>query len=320
MPELPEVEIASRQLLAWARGRRITAVRFARTRVIRGQSPQRFAALAGHALEAIERRGKWMILLFDGGLGLLSHLGMTGKWVRRRRGQPEPKHVRAALELEGGEVLDYTDPRLFGRLRCAPAAQLRALPSYAALGPDPLGGVDAALLHAKLQRTRRSIKEALMDQRTLAGLGNIHVGESLHRAALHPERPADTLTTVDSERLARAIEASIHFALSAQDGPEPITYVEEGGDNPFLVYARGGEPCQACGTTIERIVQGGRSTFFCSLCQPKGRRWKRAAPPAAAPTRSGALKQRSAPEAKTPRPPPRAPPRPGRRPGPGSPR
>ena len=338
MPELPEVEIASRQLLAWARGRQITAARAAKTRVIRGQSPQRFAALAGHALEAIERRGKWMILLFDGGLGLLSHLGMTGKWVRRAKGQPEPKHVRAALVLEGGDVLDYTDPRLFGRLQVAQATALRALPSYAALGPDPLGGVDAALLHAKLQRTRRSIKEALMDQRTLAGLGNIHVGESLHRAALHPERPADTLTTVDSEGLARAIEASIRFALQAQDGPEPIQYVEEGGDNPFLVYARAGEPCQACGTTIERIVQGGRSTFFCGLCQPKGKRWTRAAPTAAARAQAEALKKRVAPKAPKPKVQktqktqkaqkttlakaklPRAAPPPGRRRGRGSPR
>ena len=311
MPELPEVEIASRQLRAWAQGLRIVAAHAAKTRVIRGQSPKRFAALAGHWLTGIERRGKWMILLFDRGLGLLSHLGMTGKWVRRHKGQPEPKHLRASLELEDRHVLDYTDPRLFGRLQCGPAAGLRALPSYAALGPDPLGGVDAALLQGRLQKTRRSIKEALMDQRTLAGLGNIHVGESLHRAALHPARPANTLAVADTTRLARAIEASIHFALQAQDGPEPITYVEEGGDNPFLVYARGGEPCLACGTTIERMVQGGRSTFFCGVCQPKGKRWTRAAKVAAASTRKAALKKRAAPKAQPP---------PGRRRGPGSPR
>ena len=121
-----------------------------------------------------------------------------------------------------------------------------------------------------------------MDQRTLAGLGNIHVGESLHRAGLHPERPAATLAASEVERLARAVEESLRFALEREDGPEPITYVEEGGDNPFLVYARRGEPCPACGSEIERIVQGGRSTFFCATCQPRGARWRPATSGAAA--------------------------------------
>ncbi len=269
MPELPEVEIASRQLRSWALGRRVTAAHVGRTRVIRGQSPEAFAPLVGRTLVGIERRGKWMLLLFDRGLGLISHLGMTGKWLRREREQAAPKHTRASLELSDKSVLDYTDPRLFGRLIAGSVEQLRAHPSLAALGPDPLGGVDAARLYAALQRTSRSIKEALMDQGTLAGLGNIHVGESLHRAALHPERPADSLSREEAALLARHIEESIRFALEAQDGPEPIKYVEEGGENPFLVYGRAGEPCPGCGSEIERIVQGGRSTFFCANCQPR---------------------------------------------------
>ena len=327
MPELPEVEIASRQLRAWAQGLRIVAAHAAKTRVIRGQSPKRFAALAGHWLTGIERRGKWMILLFDRGLGLLSHLGMTGKWVRRHKGQPEPKHLRASLELEDRHVLDYTDSRLSGRLQCGPAAGLRALPSYAALGPDPLGGVDAALLQGRLQKTRRSIKEALMDQRTLAGLGNIHVGESLHRSALHPERPADSLSLEETALLARRIEESIRFALEAQDGPEPITYVEEGGENPFLVYGRAGEPCPGCGSEIERIVQGGRSTFFCANCQPRqaGRpshraRPKQPGPPKRkAPVKQVPVKQRPVKRRAIARSPAKARPGPRRR-GKGSPR
>src|SRR5207253_2832193 len=116
VPELPEVEIASRQLRAWAKGRRVVAARAERSRVIRGQSPQRFAQLAGHRLQDVERSGKWMLLRFDGDEGLVSHLGMTGKWIRRERGAPSPSHVRASLELEDGHVLDYRDPRLFGRL------------------------------------------------------------------------------------------------------------------------------------------------------------------------------------------------------------
>jgi formamidopyrimidine-DNA glycosylase len=288
MPELPEVEIASRQLRAWALGRRVTGLQVARTRVIRGQTPEAFAVLGGRTLVGIERRGKWMLLLFDRGLGLISHLGMTGKWLRRERGEAAPKHVRASLELSDKGVLDYTDPRLFGRLIAGSVEQLRAHPSLAALGPDPLGGVDAARLYQALQRTRRSIKEALMDQGTLAGLGNIHVGESLHRAALHPERPADSLSQDEAALLARRIEESIRFALEAQDGPEPIQYVEEGGENPFLVYGRAGEPCPGCGSEIERIVQGGRSTFFCANCQPRTAGRPRSRPEKKAPRRAPA--------------------------------
>ena len=107
-----------------------------------------------------------------------------------------------------------------------------------------------------------------MDQRTLAGLGNIYVSESLHRARLHPERRGVSISPDEAERLARAIGDSLRAALEEEDSPEPITYVEEGGENIFLVYDRAGQPCENCGTPIERIVQGGRSTYFCPHCQP----------------------------------------------------
>jgi formamidopyrimidine-DNA glycosylase len=268
VPELPEVEIASRQLRAWAKGRRITSAKAERSRVIRGQSTQRFAQLAGHRLEDVERSGKWMLLRFDGGEGLLSHLGMTGKWIRRDRDAQPPSHVRATLELEDGHALDYRDPRLFGRLVRGKVEQLRKLPALAALGPDPLPGVDTGRLYEVLRKTRRSLKEALMDQRTLAGLGNIQVSEALHRARLHPQRLGVSLSPDEAARLASAIGDALRAALEGEDSPEPITYVEEGGENIFLVYDRAGEPCSNCGTAIERIVQGGRSTYFCPHCQP----------------------------------------------------
>jgi formamidopyrimidine-DNA glycosylase len=268
VPELPEVEIASRQLRAWAKGRRIVSAKAERSRVIRGQSPQRFAKLAGHRLQDIDRSGKWMLLRFDGGEGLLSHLGMTGKWIRRERAAAAPSHVRASLHLDDGHVLDYRDPRLFGRLIRGTVEQLRKLPALAALGPDPLPGIDATRLYDVLRKTRRSLKEALMDQRTLAGLGNIQVSEALHRARLHPERLGVSIAPDDVTRLAAAIAEALRAALEGEDSPEPITYVEEGGENIFLVYDRAGEPCSNCGTAIERIVQGGRSTYFCPHCQP----------------------------------------------------
>ena len=272
MPELPEVEIASRQLRSWLEGRRVVAAHAEKSRVIRGQASLRFAALAGRRLVGIERVGKWMLLEFDRGEGLVSHLGMTGKWIRRRRGEPKAPHVRATLELADGNAVDYRDPRLFGRLVRGKIEELRKLPTLRALGPDPLDELDVDRLHAQLVRTRRSLKEALMDQRVLAGLGNIYVSESLHRARLDPQRPGTSLSREETGRLAEAIGDSLRAALEDEDSDEPITYVEEGGENIFLVYDREGEPCSTCGTPILRIVQGGRSSFYCPSCQPPWRR------------------------------------------------
>ncbi len=274
MPELPEVETASRHLRSWLLGKRIVAARAAKSRVIRGQPPARFAQLKGHKLLGLDRVGKWMLLRFDGGEGLISHLGMTGKWMRRQKGEAAPSHLRASLELADGHAVDYRDPRLFGRLIRGKVETLQRQASWAALGPDPLPGIDTARLHATLLRTRRTLKEALMDQRTLAGLGNIYVSESLFRAKLDPRRPGASMMPADTARLAGAIGDSLRAALENEDGDEPITYVEEGGENLFLVYDHAGEPCQECGTPIERIVQGGRSTYFCPHCQPD---WRKAA-------------------------------------------
>lgn len=271
MPELPEVEIASRQLRAWLEGRRIVSARAEKSRVIRGQTQARFAGLAGHRLQGIERFGKWMLLSFDGGEGLISHLGMTGKWIRRRSEEPRPSHVRASLTLDDGSAVDYRDMRLFGRLIRGKTEQLRESPALRALGPDPLEGIDLDRFHSVLTHTRRTMKEALMDQRTLAGLGNIQVSESLHRAHIDPHRPALSMTREETERLADSIGDSLRATLTDEDSPEPITYVEEGGENVFLVYDREDQPCTTCGTPIRRVVQGGRSTFYCPTCQPRWR-------------------------------------------------
>jgi formamidopyrimidine-DNA glycosylase len=272
MPELPEVEIASRQLRSWLSGRRIVSARAEKSRVIRGQGQQRFASLKGRRFQDVERLGKWMILSFDGGEGLLSHLGMTGKWMRREANKPGPSHVRATIELDDGNAIDYRDPRLFGRLLRGTVDGLHALPAIRALGPDPLAGIDVDRLFRELSRTRRSLKEALMDQRTLAGLGNIQVSESLHRARLDPQRAGVALSREETARLAESIVESLRATLGHEDSPEPITYVEEGGENRFKVYDRAGKPCFTCGTAILRVVQGGRSTFYCSYCQGTARK------------------------------------------------
>jgi len=274
MPELPEVEFAARCLRRWARGRRVEAVELdpRAARILRPATPRTFAgALRGARVEEVRRIGKHLLVTLERGgaaLGLLSHLGMTGKWVRSAGDAPAPRHSRARLRLDDGRVLHYQDLRLFGRLRIVPGARFEDVPELAALGPDPLAeGIDVARLAAVLARTRLAVKVKLLDQRLLAGVGNIHAGEACFRARLDPRRPARSLTRAEVKRLAAGILASFHLTLDAEQGPE-ITYVEEGGENPFLVYAREGERCPRCRReTIRRVVQAARSTFYCPRCQ-----------------------------------------------------
>jgi formamidopyrimidine-DNA glycosylase len=274
MPELPEVEFAARCLRRWSRGRRIVAAELdpRGRRIFRPAAPAAFArAVAGARVKGIARVGKHLLLTLEKGrkpLGVLSHLGMTGKWLRTGRGEPPPGHSRARLRLDDGRVLHYQDPRLFGRLRLVPGARFDAVPELAALGPDPLvEGIDVERLAALLARTRLPVKVKLLDQRLLPGVGNIHAAEACFRAGIDPHRPSRTLTRPEVKRLAAGVLASFHLTLDAEDGPE-ITYVEEGGDNPFLVYAREGERCPRCRKgVLRRVVQAGRSTFYCPRCQ-----------------------------------------------------
>jgi formamidopyrimidine-DNA glycosylase len=271
MPELPEVEIARRNLESWLRSAGVSAAEADRTRIFRGADRASFERLRGRLVFA-RRRGKTLLLGFEQNQGLLSHLGMTGKWVRRPAGQPEP-YSRARLRLEDGSVLHYRDPRLFGRLEPTPADALERLPAVRQLGPDPLlDRVDGPKLASIFGRSRTPLKVALMDQRRLAGLGNIHVAEALWRARLSPLRPARGLDAAEWRRLATAIRAVIRFALTQEQG-EDIAYVEEPGTpNPFKVYGRAGKPCLRCGTRVRSVRQAGRSTYFCAWCQPARRR------------------------------------------------
>jgi len=254
--------------------------------VLRPGGPRALAALAGARVTGVERVGKNLLVSLARGragapVGLWSHLGMTGKWLRRKQAktaaaEPAPRFSRVRLVLDDGHVLHYTDMRLFGRLRVVPGARFAEVPDIAALGPDPLrDGVDARRLRERLARLRAPIKVALLDQRLLAGVGNIQASEACHRARLDPRRPASSLTAAEVGRLARAIVASIRYTLArfedegvASDRAD-IAYVEEPRTpNPFLVYGRAGERCpRRDGGVIRRIVQAQRSTFFCPKCQ-----------------------------------------------------
>lgn len=276
MPELPEVEHAARSLRAWLGGHTIRRARAADTRVFRGGSPRDFEELlAGRRLERIDRRGKYLLLTFDGGVGLLSHLGMTGKWVRRAPSpltgrRSVPRHSHARLILDDGSALHYVDPRLFGQLCLVRGGAVAELPVIRALGPDALvDGVDAARLHAALARTARPVKVALLDQSVLAGIGNIYATEALFHAGIHPARPARSLTVEDALRLAEAIRAVIALAIAGIGAGEEIAYLSQGrgAENRFVIYDRAGTPCPRCGRALVSLVIGGRTSAFCPGCQ-----------------------------------------------------
>lgn len=275
MPELPEVEITARNLRSWAVGRRIERAEAEPTAryVFRPSTPARFAReVAGHRFESVTRTGKQLLITLDGErepLGLLAHLGMTGKWLLRRAGEPGPPLVKARFFLDDGHVLHYRDPRLFGRLRLVPGARFDALREVRELGPDPLvTGIELPWLAERLARIGRPIKVALMDQRLLPGVGNILASEALFRARIDPRRPARDLTRAELKRVAAGVLDSVNATIEREQGPE-IEYVEEpGSSNPFLVYDREGEPCPRCGKgRIVRLVQDQRSTYYCPRCQ-----------------------------------------------------
>jgi formamidopyrimidine-DNA glycosylase len=274
MPELPEVEIAARNLRAWTRGRTIVSAEAAPNAryVFRPSTPAAFArAVGGARFGEIRRIGKQLLVGLDQGgapVGVLAHLGMTGKWLRRAEADPPTRFSRARLHLDDGTVLHFDDLRLFGRLRIVPGARFAEVDEVAALGKDPLAdGIDAVALGEALARSRLPVKVRIMDQAVVAGVGNIYASEACFRAKVDPRLRGPSLSRAEVARLAAAILEAMKDGIARQEGPE-ITYVEEGGENPFLVYAREGEKCPRCRKgTIARVVQAQRSTFFCPRCQ-----------------------------------------------------
>jgi len=281
MPELPEVEVAARNLRRWAVGRRVRATDTDRraARIFRPAAARTLARLRGARIDEVRRIGKNLLLTLTPvrgeHLGVWSHLGMTGKWVRRRAGDPPLPSRRLSLALDDGTRLDYVDMRMFGRFRLVPGARFDQVPDLAALGPDPLNdGVDAGRLFQRLQRVRLPIKVALLDQTVLAGVGNIQASEALFRAKIDPRRPARSLSRAEVGRVAAGVRASIAFTLKAfaktgaDGGDADIAYVEEDAPNPFRIYGRPGTRCPRCKRAdVVRIVQAQRSTFFCPNCQ-----------------------------------------------------
>jgi formamidopyrimidine-DNA glycosylase len=267
MPELPEVETIRAQLAPRLEGRTLARVEILDPRLTRPFDLFEVAEeLEGDRVVAVERHGKYLLLRLESGLALLVHLRMTGGFHWR-----PVTHERAVIELDDGARLVYRDVRRFGTWLVLEDADLE--PYLAAKnGPEPLGSrFTAAWLHAQLTRRRAPLKAVLLDQRVVAGLGNIYADEALWRARLSPLRPANTVELADVRRLARAIRAALWTGIERQGSTLSDYRTPEGAagamQDEFRVYGREGEPCPRCRETITKTRVGGRGTWFCPHCQ-----------------------------------------------------
>lgn len=274
MPELPEVEHVVRALRRAITGRRILAAQLKLPRLAAPISPRVFAQrLRGARIERIGRRGKYILIELDSARVLVVHLRMTGKFVALPLDAKLPRHAHAIFYLDDDRRLVFCDQRQFGRLWVGPASDLKVLPQLSGLAPEPLGKeFTPAYLRETLFRSRRSIKEFLLDQTRVLGLGNIYASEALFLARVNPRTPALELGAKRTERLHGAIRTTLHDAI-AGGSTLRIDLDEEGSvyiassERFWQVYEREGEPCVNCGAKIRRVVQGGRSTYFCPRCQ-----------------------------------------------------
>jgi formamidopyrimidine-DNA glycosylase len=265
MPELPEVQTVVTTLRPKVLGRPIVGVVSIRQDIVTPPGLDVAARLCGRSVRSVDRRGKRIVFTLDDDNRFYIHLGMTGQLSVAAPSSPPPAHTHLELDL-GGERLRFRDPRRFGGFWW-----LGGESPDLGMGPEPLGLRPAELLR-RLSRTTRAIKNALLDQRVVAGLGNIYVDEALHAAGIHPLTPADRLTAQEVGRLSRAIKSTLRRAIRHR-GSTLRDYLDADGEaggfqRLHRVYDREARPCARCGTRITRIVLGGRSTHFCPGCQP----------------------------------------------------
>tara|TARA_R100001244_G_scaffold79933_1_gene62735 strand:+ start:349 stop:1194 length:846 start_codon:yes stop_codon:yes gene_type:complete len=280
MPELPEVETVRRGLAPVMEGQRIERVVQNRAN-LRFPFPERFAErLTGAQITHLGRKAKFLTLALSTDEVLVMHLGMTGRFTVAgdRLGAfhhetwTDPRHDHVVFDLSNSARVTYNDPRRFGFMELWPAAQFQAYPRLMAMGPEPLSnGFSEAYLNEALKGRKTPIKSALLDQSVIAGLGNIYVCEALWRAGVSPRRSAATIPGQRAARLVPAINDVIAEAIAA-GGSSISDFASASGElgyfqHSFAVYDREGDACRNCGKPVQRIVQSGRSSFFCSACQ-----------------------------------------------------
>jgi formamidopyrimidine-DNA glycosylase len=274
MPELPEVETVRRGLALQMTGRKIVHAELRRQDLRRPFPPMLARTLTGAAIGKLGRRGKYILIELDKDGILLLHLGMSGRITAGPADVPHAPHDHVILTLDDGTVVRFNDARRFGLLDFMQRGEEAAHPLLAGMGPEPLEpGFDGDYLTAKLNGKMTPIKAALLDQRIVAGLGNIYVCEALYRAGLSPRRLAATVAGRRADKLAAAIKSVLTEAIEA-GGSSLRDYVQADGElgyfqHRWAVYGREGEPCPGCTCAegVRRVVQSGRSTFFCAKKQ-----------------------------------------------------
>jgi formamidopyrimidine-DNA glycosylase len=281
MPELPEVETIRRQLAPLVEGRKLKRIEILDPRWSRPLAPHELEqALLGRRIERLGRRGKYLVWSFDSDVHLAQHLRMTGAVLAEP--DPEQAHVRVRLELSGGGSrrlgrLAIVDPRRFGTGELLLGSDALEAFFAARLGLEPFDELFTAE-HLRLLAKGRTapIKAFLLDQRRIAGVGNIYADEALFRAGVHPRRPAGRLSGEQYARLRESVIAALSAGIDARgasiDDFRHVDGVRGSFQDQFLVHLRAGEPCGVCGATIVKMVVGGRGTYVCETCQPVFRR------------------------------------------------
>jgi formamidopyrimidine-DNA glycosylase len=269
MPELPEVETIRRQLAERLDGSTIEAIELWKTGREEPHGPLFVQALVGKTIERVERRAKVLIWRFTDGDAVVAHLKMTGKFLFADQYFVQTKHDRARFVFRDGVHLVWSDVRQFGYMKYLTQNELAAI--WDAYGPEPLESTPETLAERLKTTSKRPMKAMLLDQKVIAGIGNIYADEACHRAGIRPARKASALTSRERTRLAMEIQEVLQESL-AQRGTSANDYVDtEGNRGGFLgllrVYGRKGERCRTCGTPIQKIVLAQRGTHFCPTCQ-----------------------------------------------------
>ncbi len=272
MPELPEIEVLKRSLEARLAGRRVLEV-LVRSPALREPLDRRtLRSLAGRRIERLGRRGKYLLIELEQGSTLVIHLGMSGRLTLAPEPAAREKHEHLTLRLDGDERLRLRDPRRFGVAFVAPTASLERDRHFRHLGAEPLAPVLTGKQLAGLARGRRGpVKSFLMDGRLLVGVGNIYATEALFRAGIHPARSVARIGEERWQRLASAVVEVLEQAI-AEGGTTLNDFTDGAGREgefqiSLAVYGRPGEACPVCGAALRRIVQAGRSSFYCPRCQ-----------------------------------------------------
>lgn len=275
MPELPEVETVRRGLEPWLEGRRLDSVVLRRDSLRVPLPPDFVQAVQGQRVTAVGRRAKYLTVALSNERIVLAHLGMSGRMTVHRPGEPLPPlgaHDHAIFRTDEGAEIRFNDARRFGLLVLSDTDGIASHPLLKDIGPEPLeAGFDGPYLAAKCAGRATAIKLLLLDQKLVAGIGNIYACEALFAAGIAPQRPGRSLDGAEAARLAQAVKDVLAKAIAA-GGSSLRDYVQADGElgyfqHQWAVYGREGQPCSRCAGTVQRIAQGGRSTFFCPDCQ-----------------------------------------------------